>query len=169
MSNGECSFASADSLLLCFEHQRSWVSQSSWGTEHRSQNKMQRWIATILLVVVLTPSCGPMALAYSAQPGAMHCLRKPLQDSAATQPTMQCHHGAASQQPSSETYLASLDSCCGNHDCCRGLKTSEWARPTFNPLSPSNPAKKVVRPAQSVARISADVADKESARAPPHS
>ncbi len=140
------------------------------GTEHRSQIKMQRWIATILLVVVLTPSFGPMALAYSAQPGAMHCLRKPVQGPAAMQPTMQCHHGAASPQPSSsETSFSSLDSCCGNHDCCRGLRTSEWARPTFNPLSLSNPAKKVVRPSQPVARISADVADKQSARAPPHS
>jgi len=96
---------------------------------------MQRLIATILLVVVLVPSVGPTALAYAVQPGTAHCLRKPLQGAQAA-PAMPCHHGsAASTGPrSSETTFASLDSCCADHDCCRGLKTSEWARPVINPL-----------------------------------
>ena len=95
---------------------------------------------------MLVPAIGPLALARVAPPAGMHCMRKPLQDAStsAAEPAMHCHHAAAesgteknaaSQMSLPEASVRSLDCCCQNHDCCRGLKTSEWARPASNLLS----------------------------------
>jgi len=131
---------------------------------------MHRWTAKFLLLVMLVPVCGPLALARVAQPETMHCMRHPLQQTAhAVEPAMHCHHGMA-PSPATETpekSFRSLDCCCQNHDCCRGLKTSEWARPASNLLSCVS---LLIEPApvpQLAARFSADFTGQESTRAPP--
>lgn len=133
---------------------------------------MHRWTARFLLLAMLLPVLGPLALARAVQPEAMHCVRKPLQPATQTnQPAMHCHHAIA-QAPapgSPATSFNSLDCCCQNHDCCRGLKTSEWARPASNLLSyVSLPIEPAPAP-QFAAQISADPTGQDSTRAPPRS
>lgn len=123
-------------------------------TEHARLISMHRWIGRFLLLVMLFPAFGPLALARVSPAEGMHCMRRPLaavRDQAA-EPVMHCHHNMAqsalhsdeSQVPSSQASekqasdtstvpqasLRSLDCCCGqNCDCCRNPKTSEWASP----------------------------------------
>ena len=140
-----------------------------------------RWTASFLLLVMLVPAFGPFAMARLAPPDGMHCMRRPLSDAPAAQPAMPCHHAAqeakaapndaagnaAPQISRREASFRSVDCCCSNHDCCRGLKTSEWARPASNLLSvvrfPIEPA----IPAQIALRVSAMLSGLDSARAPP--
>jgi hypothetical protein len=140
-----------------------------------------RWTASFLLLVMLVPAFGPFAMARLAPPEGMHCMRRPLPDAPAAAPAMQCHHAAqdakaaqrgvagnaASQISRGETSFRSVDCCCSNHDCYRGLKTSEWARPASNLLSvvrfPIEPA----IPAQIALRVSALLSGLDFARAPP--
>jgi hypothetical protein len=135
--------------------------------ENRSKT-MHRWTARLLLLVLLLPLCGPLALARTGQLQAMHCMRKPVQSA---QPTMHCHHAMAQTpaQEGSEKSFRSLDCCCGNHDCCRGLKNSEWARPAAK--LPSYAGLLIERAAvrQLESRLSAALAGEDSARAPPRS
>src|SRR6266496_3778829 len=101
----------------------------------RSATKpMHRWTAQFLLLAMLLPVCGPLALARADQADAMHCMRKAVQSA---QSTMHCHHLMA-QSPAKEgreKSFRALGGCCQNHDCCRSLKTSEWARPASNLLT----------------------------------
>lgn len=104
---------------------------------------VKSWIASLLLVIMLVPAVGPLALARAGQPGAMHCMRMSLRSDASPAPAMHCHHAmgearasqnalgdnAATSAPVSETSIHALDNCCANHDCCRGAVTSEWAHP----------------------------------------
>jgi len=121
---------------------------------------------------MLFPAFGPLALARADQPGAMHCMRKPLQPGAqANQPAMHCHHAMA-QSPAPETpekSFRSLDCCCQNHDCCRGLKTSEWARPASNLLSTVSLLIEPAPVAQLAPHSSADPTGQDCTRAPPRS
>jgi hypothetical protein len=98
---------------------------------------MHRWTAKFLLLAMFFSAFGPLAFARADQPDAMHCMRKPLLPAASNQPAMHCHHAMAPSpaQETTENSFRSLDCCCQNHDCCRGLKTSEWARPGANLLS----------------------------------
>ena len=137
---------------------------------------MWGWTARFLLLVMLVPAIGPLALARVAPPEAMHCMRRPLQTAApAAEPAMHCHHAAAAagnampQAASSEASFCSLDCCCPNHDCCRGLKTSEWARPASNLLSLVTLLIEPALPAQMAARVSTAITGPDSARAPPRS
>jgi len=149
----------------------SWVS---------SRNKtMQRWTARFLLLIMLVPAVGPLALARSAAPSPMHCMRRPLQSAPPAEPVMQCHHAAMSgERPQSadspmhaasdaEASVRSLDCCCANHDCCRGVKTSEWASLTPTQLSFANSQIESAIVAPPVAITSTTSFGPDSARAPP--
>ena len=119
---------------------------------------------------MLLPAFGPLALARTDHPEAMHCMRQPLQPAAQTnQPAMHCHHAMAqapAQEAPAESFRA-LDGCCQNHDCCRGLKTSEWARPASNLFSYVSLLIEPAPAPQLAARISAHPAGQDSTRAPP--
>lgn len=117
---------------------------------------------------MLLPVCGPLALARTSQPEAMHCMRKPVQS---VQPAMHCHHGVAqtAAQETPEKSFRALDACCQNHDCCRGLKTSEWARPASNLLSHVSLLIEPAPVAELAPNISAHPAGQDSTRAPPRS
>lgn len=125
-------------------------------------------MATILLVTVLAPSFGPMALAYAAQTGTMHCVRKPMQVPEAA-PGMPCHHASPGMMRlrASEANFGALDSCCANHDCCRGLKTSERARPLIGPLLRHGLTAEAASRIRFTVDISADLNRPGFARAPP--
>ena len=130
---------------------------------------MHRWTARFLLLVMLVPAFGPLALARSAAPEAMHCMRQPVGQG--SQPVMPCHHGmaAAPQTEFPATSFNAVRSCCEDHNCCRGLKTSEWARPAATLLRLCSLLIEAATQNQPVTRTSADVADNDSARAPPRS
>src|ERR1700704_4611026 len=112
-----------------------------------------RWIARFLLLVMLAPAFGPLAMARAAQPGVMHCMRQPVSGHPA-QPAMQCHHAMAQSKPpqpqssqvesspvessqveSSEASFQAVANCCLNHDCCCRAATLEWAHPASSLLS----------------------------------
>jgi hypothetical protein len=115
---------------------------------------------------MLLPVCGPLALAHADQPEAMHCMRKPVQSA---QPAMHCHHGMA-QTPATEgpeKFFRALDGCCQNHDCCRSLTTSEWARPASNMLAYVGLRIEPAPPSQFAAHVSANPVGQDSTRAPP--
>jgi hypothetical protein len=120
---------------------------------------------------MLVPAVGPLALARAAAPQAMHCIRQPLREIQSAQPAMHCHHGMAQapHSPSPQVSFNALESCCHNHDCCRGLKTSEWASPAFNRLPIISLLIEPALRTQAAARVSADLLGTDSARAPPAS
>jgi hypothetical protein len=132
-----------------------------------------RWTARFLLLVMLVPAFGPMAMPCAALPQAMHCMRRPVSAHAA-QPTMPCHHAMAQSEPpqreSSETSFqpANNDNCCQNHCCC-GATTSEWARPASGLLCFLNLLIEPARPLASAELQSSDISGHDSARAPPRS
>jgi hypothetical protein len=137
---------------------------------------MVRWTARFVLLVMLVPVFGPMALATVAPQQGMHCMRRPLATApaVAAEPAMHCHHDAAAAAPqaqsaANEVSFRSLDCCCPHCDCCRNSKISEWARPaTSHPSLGSL----LIEPAPGgfvAARVSAPLIDAGSARAPPRS
>src|SRR5205807_8165726 len=141
-----------------------------------------RWIARFLLLVMLAPAFGPLAMARDAQPGAMHCMRQPVSGHPA-QPAMQCHHAMAQSKPdqppsspvgsspveSSEASFQAVANCCLNHDCCCRAATLEWAHPAVSLLSFLSLLIEPARPSQSVTLRSSDSSGHDSARAPPRS
>src|SRR5215831_20186273 len=131
---------------------------------------MYRWTARFLLLVMLVPAFGTVALAHSFGRMGEHCKRQ------MAKPVMPCHGMMAMDSEASmgseassasETSIAAVDSCCPNHDCCRGMKTSEWARPASARLTILRFA--VERTTASSADTSpiADFTNQDSARAPP--
>jgi hypothetical protein len=140
-----------------------------------------RWTARFLLLVMLAPAYGPMAMACSAQPQAIRCMRQPLSASMspsmaahAARPGMPCHQSMAqSKAPQSESsepaFQATHDgSCCPNHCCC-GATTSEWAQPASSLLSFFRLLIEPARRAQSAVLQSSNISGRDSARAPPRS
>jgi hypothetical protein len=129
---------------------------------------MHRWTATFLLLAMLFPAFGPLALAQAAQPEAMHCIRRPARF---VQPAMHCHHAMAESaaQEVSEKSLRSLDGCCQNHDCCRCLRTSEWVCPASNLLVNVSLLIESAPAARFVVQISPASTGQNSTRAPPRS
>lgn len=127
------------------------------------------------MLIMLVPAFGPLALARVAPMESMHCMRRPLATARAGEPAMRCHEGLAKNGVAGdgragilepEASFRSLD-CCSNHDCCRSVKTSEWARPTSNLLSFLS---LLVEPALSIqvaSHILAGISGTDSARAPP--
>jgi hypothetical protein len=144
--------------------------------------RASRWIARVLLLVMLAPAFGPLAMASAAQPGAMHCMRQPVSGHPA-QPAMQCHHAMAQSKPpqpessagesspgeSSEASFQAVASCCLNHDCCCRVATLKWAHPAFGLLSFLSLLIEPARASQSTILLSSDVSGHDSARAPPRS
>jgi hypothetical protein len=138
---------------------------------------VSRWIARFLLLVMLAPAFGPLAVARATQPGAMRCMRQPVSGHPA-QPTMQCHHAMAQSKPpqpesspveSSEASFQAVANCCLNHDCCCRAATSEWAHPAFSLLSFLSLLIEPARASQSTILLSSDISGHDSARAPPRS
>ncbi|MGA6986212.1 MAG: hypothetical protein WBZ01_09170 [Terriglobales bacterium] len=141
-----------------------------------------RWTARFLLLVMLAPAYGPLAMACSAQPAAMHCMRQPISgqpmsastSADAARSAMPCHHAVAqstaTHSESSETsFQTTTDgNCCPNHCCC-GATTSEWAQPASSLLSFFRLLIEPGHPAQSTVLQSSDVSGHDSARAPPRS
>lgn len=84
---------------------------------------MQRWIARLLVLVMIVPAFGPLALAHTTQSEAPHCLRQ------STKPMMECHRGMSMTPEPSETEFHATDQCCENHGCCRGMAAPRWAQP----------------------------------------
>ena len=130
---------------------------------------MHRWTASLLLLVMLVPAVAPLALARTAASEAAHCRRPPLHQTAQlAQPAKPCHHGMTdlSHLQATEASIRSLD-CCSNHDCCRGVKTSEWARPASRLLKSVDLFVEPAVPTQAAAGLSADPIGYDAARAPP--
>ena len=126
---------------------------------------MQRWLARFLVMVMFAPAFGPLAIARASEAMAPHCSRQP------AQPVMQCHPGMAmpmSSAPSSpETSFQSVDNCCQNHDCCRGLATPQWAQaPSHLTIRHALPIAEAPRTSTALLTPS-NFADSDSARAPP--
>jgi hypothetical protein len=146
-----------------------WISSAPARFKSEKRIKtMHRWTARFLLLAMLLPVCGPLALARADHPEAVHCIRQPVQSA---QPAMRCHHAMAQTpaEESSEESFRSLDCCCQNHDCCRSLKTSGWARPAGNLLSYVSLLTGRAPASQLAAHISADPTGQDSTRAPPRS
>jgi hypothetical protein len=157
---------------------------------------VSRWVARILVLVMLAPGFGPIAMACSAQPEAMHCMRQSHSAAKVAQPVMQCHHAmggsmmggsvsmpaasmpAASQNESatgdsspssSEASFRAVDNCCQDHNCCCCMGTSEWAQPASG--LPSS-FRLLIEPVYLLRRVeyhSSEIESHDSARAPPRS
>jgi len=146
----------------------------------RNVTATSRWTASFLLLVMLVPAFGPLALARVAPPEGMHCMRRPISDAPTAGPAMHCHQEAlqsavayssrsqdSALPASSGASFRSLDCCCNHDCCCRILKTSDWARPAVNHLSFVG---LLIEPALSAPitdRVSAVLIGPDSARAPP--
>jgi hypothetical protein len=152
---------------------------------------MQRWIAKFVVLVMLVPTFGPLALASLAPMEGMHCMRRPLGAPPGAETAMHCHEGMPSQaergserrsdqglEKSSEQAAASSASseasfrapdCCRNHDCCRSVATSERAHLTGLRSSYVSLRVEVILSALAAARISSALIGSDSARAPPRS
>jgi hypothetical protein len=135
-----------------------------------------RWAARFLLLVMLAPAFGPMAMPCAALPQAMHSVQRPMSGQPA-QPAMHCHHAMAQSKPaepesspveaSGASFRAANDDDCCRRQCCCGATTSEWAKPASNLLSFLN---LIIEPAQassSAVPQSSDLSGLDSARAPP--
>jgi hypothetical protein len=126
---------------------------------------MHRWIARLLVLVMLVPAFGSLALARAVQPQAPHCLRQ------ATKPVMQCHHGMEMvlEPPASEASFRAVEQCCQNHDCCRTLASPQWAQPQSKLFSVRGVPTEEARSAADARRPTVTFSDNDSARAPPRS
>jgi hypothetical protein len=129
---------------------------------------MHRWIARLLVLTMAVPAFGPLALAAAAEPQAPHCVRQ------AAKPVMQCHPGMvmAAERPSSETSETSLraaDSCCQNHDCCRGMAAPHWAQPQSRLLGHQGLPTAEADLTPNAQLTPSSPANNDSARAPPRS
>jgi hypothetical protein len=137
-----------------------------------------RWAARFLLLVMLVPAFGPMAMPCAALPQAAHCQRQPISGRAMSghtaPPAMHCHHAIAQPNPAqpenSSSSFRSLngDDCCG-HRCCCGATTSEWARPDASLLSFFRLLIEPSLPSPDAVLRSSDISRQDSARAPPRS
>ncbi len=132
-----------------------------------------RWAARCLLLVMLVPAFGPMAMPCAALPQAMQCMRRPMSGQAVTgQPAMPCHHAMAHSNPpqpgeSEASFHTGNDGDCCRHHCCCGATTSEWTRPTASLPTFISLAIELARPSPDAVLRSSDVSRQDSARAPP--
>ena len=112
---------------------------------------MQRCTARFLLLLALVGTFLPLALSASAPPVHACCLRK----------GHHCHSTSESEQRS----ITATGSC--SHDCCRGVATSQTARPK-PPIAVIAHRFAATRPAESTpAAPRADFFSFASTRAPP--
>jgi hypothetical protein len=75
---------------------------------------MQRLIAIVLLLLALTGTFVPVAVAINAAPAHACCIRH----------AHHCHDSAVSSE------LTIRNTGCCNHDCCRAVATSQKAHPS---------------------------------------
>jgi len=152
-----------------------------------------RWAARFLLLVMLVPAVGPMAMACAVQPEPMHCMRQSMSGQVmsgqvmsgqampgqamsahAAEPAKPCHHSMAqSKAPQTESselaFQATDDGSCCQHHCCCGATTSEWARPASSlPSFVSLAVERAISAKNAVLR-SSEISAPDSARAPPRS
>jgi hypothetical protein len=133
-----------------------------------------RWTSRFLLLVMLAPAFGPLAMAHAMQPGAMHCMRQPIAartSGHAAPPAMPCHGAmvmAAQPESSEASFQAADENCCQNHCCC-GATTSQWVRLACSQQSFLGLLVETTRPAQNAVLQSSDIAGQDSTRAPPRS
>lgn len=157
-------------VLVCCATSVTWGHDFVPAVGTNGAKTMHRWTAKVLLLVILVPAFGPLALARTPAPAAMHCMRQPLRQAApAAQLAMHCHHGMGQAPPpdSHEASVRALDCCCSNHDCCRSLKTSERACPAANRLSFASLLIEPSLAAPIIHHVSANLIAPDSARAPP--
>jgi hypothetical protein len=151
---------------------------------------VSRITARFLLFAMLAPAFGPIAMATSAQPEAMHCMHHSMPSQSAldqtasdpqpqiTMSTMSCHHamaasttmpseGASSEPDPNEVSLRAVNSCCQDHNCCCCAVTSEWAEPASRLLSSVIFQIKLAPSLPSLVYRSTLVSGLDSARAPP--
>jgi hypothetical protein len=132
---------------------------------------MFRWTARFLLLVTFAPVFGPLALARTSAPEAMHCMRQPAAAHPA-QPAMRCHGMAMAMPVQPESFEASFqatDNCCLDHNCCGCVITSEWAQPVSDLLSFVSLLIEPARAVQTAVLPSSNISGNDSARAPPRS
>lgn len=130
-----------------------------------------RWTARFLLLAMLVPVVGPLAMPCAALPQAMHYMRQPLSGHPA-QPAMHCHHAMAQpfrSEPSEASFQATSNEDCCQHHCCCGAATSEWARPASSLPSFISLATEPARSSPNAVLPSSDIPRQDSARAPPRS
>jgi hypothetical protein len=111
---------------------------------------MHRLTARILLILSLAGIFAPLALAISTPAPHACCMRKPM----------------ASENPVQQEVLAS-PTCC-NHDCCRVVVTSQWAKPAQNSGQPCFWRSSELALQSAITRLSFDLSDLHSGRSPPH-
>ncbi len=126
---------------------------------------MHRWIARLLVVVMLFPAFGPMAMARMSPSMGPHCQRQP------SQPVMHCHDGMSMAAPatSSDASFRASDCCCQDHCCCRGIATLRWAKVEGRLAEHVSLSAEAVAPALGSQFVLATRTDRDSARAPPRS
>lgn len=166
-----------------------------WGrSAGRIPLTMQRWIAKFIVLVMLVPTLGPLALARLSPMEGMHCMRRPVGAAASTtgaEPAMHCHEGmpqraeensgqrseessgrsleqAAASSPPSEASFRSPD-CCSGHECCRSLTTSGRAHLTGIRSSYVSLRIEPAPSALAATRVPSALIGADSARAPPRS
>jgi len=124
---------------------------------------MHRWIARLLVMIMLVPAFGPVAMAHVSPSMGPHCQRQ------AAKPAMPCHHGMtmAPEPPSSDTSFSAVDSCCQDHACCRGLATLRWAKPAQQPAGHLELCSEPALFATTLQFVPTLLSDRDSARAPP--
>jgi hypothetical protein len=166
-----------------------WESALAVGMRAGILTIMHRWTARFLLLVMLVPAFGSIALARAIPSGPMHCLRRPVRADAravaSAEPQMHCHGGAAqarSQSASSQnaespsavapasppaSFRSSDGCCCQNHGCCGSLKTSEWASIAYADLSSIRLLVESAHASPGSILESANLTGFDSARAPP--
>jgi len=92
---------------------------------------MRRATAGFLLLAMLLMIFGPVAFAASLPVPAAHCSRQPL----AAKPAHHLCHAMAEARASFSAETSGVvfqkAGCCTNHECCRPLVRSQWAR--FSP------------------------------------
>ena len=83
---------------------------------------MHRWTARLLVLVMLVPAVGPLAMAHVPRAMGPHCERH------AVQTAVHCHGMTMAAPSPYEASLTAFGPCCTDHACCRGLATLRWAK-----------------------------------------
>jgi hypothetical protein len=139
-----------------------------------------RWTARILLLVMLASAFVPIALGRSMPSLGMHCLRRKniapekmpchgamAKDEMANEAIADAAPSAASLNDNDAPSLQSAGECCGNHDCCCRIATSERERILPVQLSSIALACNRTTPSHSLPLDLRVVSERDSARAPP--
>jgi hypothetical protein len=139
-----------------------------------------RWTAGILSLVMLASAFVPIALGQSMQSSGMHCLRRKNiapdkmpchgameKESVANDAMAEDAPSPASSNENDEPSLQSAAECCGNHDCCCRIGSSERERILPVPLSAVALTCNRTTPFHNFLLDLRVVSERDSARAPP--